>query len=467
MSGAGSLGDVKRPSPPENCSTCGAFLESVAGCAECKKRMEQPSDRERIPEKRPFKPYTNPGAPQENALYNLLSRTFSRLEPCKRPWCGLGLEADLLAVSPTNLTVADLREVPGVRQGIVHVPQHWRQPWFVEAADGTRHQISENPCDQAERSISRLRRKVESLTSVEGEPASRLMKYLMIFPDGYKFEGPKEYFIVERREVLTLQVRNFCDLAAAILETTSKQRLESRKCRSWVEGKILSNTDDSILGTWLDPAFDQVEPEPPKTERWRFQLSYKRIRSEKQEGVSPEGVRLTPTRKILDNRRAKLFGVLIVGMVLGTVGWRVSDANKSLTVSQSNPPESSSPNNNVSASEALQAAAPAIAKHGVATDGESSERRHSDLKRHPEQASDRADPSKAATDSDLKQRRLELEIDKAIRRRAIAGVTVQFKNGRAYLKGRVASERQKAAAEKAARNVPGVVDVRSSIETGL
>ena len=434
--------------------------------------MDKPSGETPNTEKSLFKPYANISSSIESNLYKILSHAFSGLDPRERPWCGLGLEVGLLAVSPTQLTVADVKEVRGVRQAIVRVPQNWREPWYVDAADGTRHQLSDDPCDRAESSIAILKRSLDCLASADDQPASRRVKYLIIFPDGYSFEGPKEYFIVERREVLTLQLRNLRDLPASILATTQKQRLDSRSCRSWIEGTILKKTDDSILGTWLDPAFDQVESEPPKKERWWLQLRYKRMPSEQQEVASADSVPMTPIRKTFEHRQVKLLGVVVTGMVLGIVGWRLSDANKLLTSisqSQSNPSMSASrPENSVNAPEAGEDASVGIAHDPVAATEvrESGEFREAELKRpdkNLERTSKPAEQSQPREDADRKQRRLELEIDKAIRLRAIAGVTVDFVGDTARLKGRVATENQKAAAEQAARGVPGVKNVRNFI----
>ena len=56
-----------------------------------------------------------------------------------------------------------------------------------------------------------------------------------------------------------------------------------------------------------------------------------------------------------------------------------------------------------------------------------------------------------------------MEIYKAIENRAIIGIAVSVDNGTAYLEGQVATERQKRAAESAARSVGGVERVRSRI----
>jgi hypothetical protein len=60
-------------------------------------------------------------------------------------------------------------------------------------------------------------------------------------------------------------------------------------------------------------------------------------------------------------------------------------------------------------------------------------------------------------------RNLAAEVVKAIQNRAIEGVQVSVKNNIVYLEGRVASERQRHAAELAAAGVPGVHGVRNRI----
>ncbi len=69
----------------------------------------------------------------------------------------------------------------------------------------------------------------------------------------------------------------------------------------------------------------------------------------------------------------------------------------------------------------------------------------------------------ALNDPEIKKRLTEIQIYKAIRNRAITGVEVSLINGTAYLNGRVETERQKSAAERAARSVPAVTNVRNRI----
>jgi len=219
----------------------------------------------------------------------MLAQAFSETDPHERPWCGIGVEVGLLAVSPTNLTVADIREVNKVQQALVHVPQNWREPWHVETLDGAKHQVIGNPCDRAERAISSIKHSLEPFLSSGEQPTFRFIKYLIIFSDGYTFEGPKEFFIIERDEVLTLQLRSFHDLTEMILAPTQQQRVDSKKCRAWVEDSILRKSDGSIPGTWLDPVFDKVEAEPAKKQRWRLHHPrHQEVLTEKQAVFSSE-----------------------------------------------------------------------------------------------------------------------------------------------------------------------------------
>jgi hypothetical protein len=69
--------------------------------------------------------------------------------------------------------------------------------------------------------------------------------------------------------------------------------------------------------------------------------------------------------------------------------------------------------------------------------------------------------------ADIRRKRLETEVAKAIENRAIAGVAVAVIDEIIYLDGRVATERQRNAAEQAARSVAGVEKVRNRIGVNL
>jgi type II secretory pathway predicted ATPase ExeA len=69
----------------------------------------------------------------------------------------------------------------------------------------------------------------------------------------------------------------------------------------------------------------------------------------------------------------------------------------------------------------------------------------------------------ASENSGIRSKQIEAQVQRAIANRAIEGVEVSVIDGTAYLQGRVASERQKRAAERAANSVEGVKQVRSRI----
>lgn len=443
----------------------------------------------------PFKPYANISCPTEKQLYETLIQAFSETDPAERPWCGIGLEMGVLALSPTNLTVADIREVSGVEQAVVHVPQNWREPWYVETADGTRHEVSENPCDKAERAISNIKLSLGSFLNPDEQPRLRSIKYLILFPDGYTFDGTKEFSILDHNDVLRLGVRNFRELAEEILKPTQQHRLDSRKYRAWIEGSVLKENDDSVVGTWLDPAFDEVETEPAKRQRWWIRrLRYQEVPVEKEELSSSDNMQTIPIQQKLKWRQTKLTLTIIAAMIIGIIGWRLhEDTKPATTASHSNaPPSPAPPDNNINAAEVVKAAIPEstpalpenedrdivpgmeVRKSNGREDREEAQPSlraqspKSSKKNQPiESAKKLSKPTQDVEDSELKRQKIELKIHEAIRRRAITGVTVSFVGGKAHLKGRVDTEGQKSAAEKAARSIPGVKQVRSSIEVNF
>ncbi|MEX0805119.1 MAG: AAA family ATPase [Candidatus Binatia bacterium] len=75
----------------------------------------------------------------------------------------------------------------------------------------------------------------------------------------------------------------------------------------------------------------------------------------------------------------------------------------------------------------------------------------------------RQSPAPSRQEPVASDRTLEVEIHRAINLRAIRGVAVSVQDGTAYLKGRVASPRQRITATRAARSVPGVKAVENQI----
>jgi hypothetical protein len=76
-------------------------------------------------------------------------------------------------------------------------------------------------------------------------------------------------------------------------------------------------------------------------------------------------------------------------------------------------------------------------------------------------------PATPLEDADIRRKHLETENSKAIENRAITGIAVSVIDEITYLDGRVATERQRNAAERAARSVAGVERVRNRIVINL
>jgi hypothetical protein len=469
---------VEPASPARKCSVCGAILESnVAYCSKCTTGGGERTDPAGGIENGPFKPYANISSPIEKELYEMLAQAFSEMDPRERPWCRIGVDVGLLAVSPTDVTVADFHEVKGIQQGIVHVPRNWRKPWYVETANGARHAIQGSPSEQAERSVSSIKQSLDSFRDASDPPALPRIKYLIIFPDGYDFEGPKEFSILDREGVLTLTLRNLHNLPEAILQATRDERLDSRKYRKWIEKGVVRKNDDSIIGTWLDPAFDKVEPELSRTPFWRLRQPRDQgaVAGDK-EIASSDSSRTRSIQTTYKWSRSKVILSVITGIVIGTVGWRIYHAGKAATsVSRSRPrltpppPDitrntaqvipAAMPQNNPSLSENEKRDIVAAAK--IRTPSEAKEPEQNQFVESTKKPRDR---TQDAQDTELNRQKIELQIRHAIRLRAITGVTVNFRGDKAYLKGKVDTESQRSAAEKAARSVPGVKEVRNSIE---
>ena len=85
----------------------------------------------------------------------------------------------------------------------------------------------------------------------------------------------------------------------------------------------------------------------------------------------------------------------------------------------------------------------------------------------PTKSTASAPPRPGHKESPLTNRDLQIEVAKAIASRAIMGVEVSVVQGTAILDGRVATERQRRAAERAALSVSGVERVRNRIAVSL
>jgi osmotically-inducible protein OsmY len=318
----------------------------------------------------------------------------------------------------------------------------------------------------------------ESLRDGDTQPGLPRIKYLIIFPDGYDFEGPKEFSIIDRDGVLTLTLQNLRNLPQAILQTTRDEKLDSRMYRKWIEDGVLRKKDDSMIGTWLDPAFDKIEAEP-KAPFWRLGRSRDpEALAEKEELRLPDTSRTRSIQTISKWSRSRVILAVTTGIVIGTVGWRLYHDSKAATsVSRPRPPVSPPPSDKtMNAAQVIQTAMPqnnpSLAENQertvasaarISTRSEAPEPESTAKNQFVESAQKSPDRSQDSQDAKINRQKIELQIRHAIRLRAITGVTVNFTGHRAYLNGQVHTESQRSAAEKAARSVSGVKEVRNSI----
>jgi BON domain/Nuclease-related domain len=428
------------------------------------------------PEKKSFKPYIDISAGLGKELYERLIQAFSEMDPHERPWCGIGAKVDLIAISPRGVTVAVIKELSGAEKGVVHVSQNWREPWYVETVDNQKVNIEENPCEQAERAINAIKSTLDSFLRAHDQRFPRV-KCLITFPDAYDFKGPKDFSILDRDEVMTLKLRNFRDLPEAILQPAQHETLDSRKYRKWIESALVTGNDDSIAGTWLDPAFDKPEAERPKGQPWRLRRPGQQRLAEQEKVSSSDS---SQTRRIQARfawGKPKLAITVITATIIGIMGWRLYDGDKptpsvSYAPRPVSPPRTENPTNATKVIPASMLPDTASLAENKKPDAlpapeitKPSEVQKPELagKNQPIEAA-RKSNVQASEDSELKRQKIELQIRRAIHRRAITGVTVSFIGDTAYLKGEVETEKQKSAAEKAARSVPGVKGIRNSID---
>jgi hypothetical protein len=428
-------------------------------------------------EMQPFKLYVGTNSASEKEIYETLIKAFSEVDSRARPWCGIKAKVDLLAVSPTNLTLAVIEKISGSEKGLVHVPQNWREPWQLEPVGSERRPIESNPCEQAERAVSVIKNSLRSFRKSNDDGLLPCIKCLIIFPDGYDFEGPKDFSVLDHDEVVTINLRNVRDLPKAILQPTQQERLDSRKYRKWIETGVLSSNDDSVLGTWLDPAFDPPDPEVPNKFWCLSHPRHREVPAEEEELSSSDGPRATPLPRKFKGRQLKLAVTVITGILIGMVSWRLHDRVRPIPSASYSLPSVSSPRPEdvTKVSQVIQAPMPQDKLSLQDDSGEAvpaPEPTKAGEVREPEltgeKSSERVKKPRSQTppseDSELKRKKIERQIHNAILLRAINGVTVHFAGETAYLDGRVETENQKSAAEKAARSIPGVEELRNSIQ---
>jgi hypothetical protein len=457
------------------CPRCATVLDRAdEPCWKCGREADKSIESANSAQ-RSFKPYVHIETEFGKQLGKTLTQAFSEIDPGERPWCGIGAKVDLLTVSPRAVTVAVLPKVRDAKKGVIHVPQNWREPWQVEADHGQKHELEVNPATQAETALRDITHSLRSFLKTNEYEGFPLIRCLILFPDGLDLQGPKDFSIIDSDEVVRLSARTFRDLAQEIEQTSINGRFDSRSYRKWLESSILRSNDDSIFATWLDPAFDPPTIEPPKRQLW--QRSRRRLDPEMAEEKKVASCDVTPNRPAqvtFTRRQLQLSTIAITIIIVALIGWRSYAPRATTSVVHPRPhgsvPRSDNPPAKTEVSQAI------VQNVSVADDEKadslpvSETAKQSELRDEPAAKQEAIDNNKtrarmdASENLELKRQKVERQVRNAIFLRAIEGVTVSVLEDTAYLEGHVETEAQRSAAEKAARSVPEIKQLRSSIQ---
>jgi hypothetical protein len=406
-----------------------------------------------------------------------LTEAFASLHPSETPWFGMDFDGDLLAVTPYGITVTEIIDPGTIENGTIHQSTSFSGPWLLCMPDGTDFSI-ENPIERGKRAIRRVEDKLIQFFRDRHHPLRNRITGLVVFPDRYHLNMANEHrtFVEQRFNVRVVNAR---ELTREMLRPVQAERLDPELCREWLSTSVLHNPDDdSIALTWLDPNGETI------SETAHSFAAQKPMNGQRKAPWPELAKPFSNEIGALPRRRgraiAKIAGSsLVIGLGLFAL-WQVYEPNTRLFESSlarrvlgKNIPKSEIPADEYSlaANEPNFREVPGEKDSSRFTDAlaPSNGNHRANSIRAPGEALPTVPPEKSLTDRDpaaptsSPQKAMESQIGKAINQRAVEGVLVSFVNDTAYLTGAVLSEKQKAAAEEAARNVPGVKRVQSSI----
>jgi hypothetical protein len=402
-----------------------------------------------------------------------LAEAFASLDPRETPWFGLDLDADLVAVTPYGVTVVALVDSGAVENATVFKSLFPEGPWLLTTPDGTDLAI-DNPIVNAQRAMRAFEDKLTAFFRHRRETSQTIrVNGLIVFPDGYDLKHANEPYTLAEGSA-GLRVINADELAKELLEP-GQARLSPELGREWLYTSILpSRDDDSIALTWLDPNGETISK--------RVRTLTNRRRPDDYRAQPPRSSEVFTNPGAASVRRRPRFGMIAAVSLVVVVGsmalWDIYAPQEPLSQSflarrvlgkNGRTPELSRPNDPAPAKEPQRSEVPgdrdlrALQNSQPSSDGNGvPENKIADSKA-AEAVSQAEGSSPDLPVVTARQKTVEAQIDRAIHLRAVDGVYVVFVNDTAYLTGSVLSEKQKAAAEEAARKVPGVKRVQSSI----
>jgi hypothetical protein len=481
---------------PQDCPSCGNPGEPRDGfCGKCGADLKQ-QDSQEIPnrgdaeldESAPTPEIAPPVSQRTQApaevndssvfkkkINDDLTEAFASLDPYETPWFGMDLDGDLLALTPSGITVTETIDPGTVETGTIHQSTSFAGPWLLCMPDGTDLPI-ENPIERVKRAIRRVEDKLTRFFRDRNNPLQNRITGLVVFPDRYHLNMPNEHrtFVEQRVKV---RVINANELTKEMLRPVRAERLNPELCREWLATSVLHNPDDdSIALTWLDPIGETISA--PEYTFPAHQAMNRQRKAPPPELPKPLiNQNGAPLRQKAGSAIAKIAGSsLVIGLGLFAL-WQVYEPNQWVAESslvrrvlgKNIPGLVPADNKSLAANERRLREVPGERDSGNLTDvlAPTNGNRSANTIMTPGEAPAPVPVDKTVTQAPAStassQKAIESQIGRAINQRAVEGVLVSFVNETAYLTGAVLSEKQKVAAEEAARNVPGVKRVQSSI----
>jgi hypothetical protein len=481
----------------QECPSCGNLGEARDGfCGKCGADLKQERSPETVeagaPEldKATKREIAQPPDPQTRApiethdssvfqkqINERVTEAFASLDPRETPWFGMDLDGDLLAVTPYEIIVTEVIDPGPLENGTIHQSESFGGPWLSCTPDGTERPI-QNPVERVNRAMGRVEDKLARFFRNRKNPLQSRITGLVVFPDRYCLNIANEHrtFVEQSANVRVINAR---ELRKEMLRAVHAERLNPELCRKWLATAVLHNPeDDSMSLTWLDPNGDtgservySLASQKTMIDEWEMRPSELPKAFAKVNGARSQ----RKTKAV-----AKIAGSsLVIGLGLFVV-WQVYEPNKRIG-------ESSLARRLLGAdffksevSRDTDSLVPNEATHWEAA-GERDSNKLTDTF-SPTNGNHFANSSQAADEmpnavptaknppqvnppapTGSSQKSIEHQIGRAIHQRAVEGVVVSVVDDTVYLTGAVLSEKQKAAAEQAARSVPGVKRVQSSI----
>jgi hypothetical protein len=376
---------------------------------------------------------------------------------------------DLLAACPQAIIVAKIIDPRGIEKAFVHSSLDPLRSWLLTKPDGSDHSL-ENPVPKALQAIRGVRTTLGPYLESRARVSGLRLKGLIVFPDEYEIGRVKQQVNYDTATTV-MRIINVRELPEEVFKPVQRQRIDPERCREWLRATVLKGAENGFTaGTWLDPNAADISKRARTIAGQASVVRQGTIPDMSQPSAGTPPARSLPKIGRIVARTAELSLVLAVVVLISL--WQLDRLRSLNPFPQSLaregvpvPPSESPPQSQDGAAPQVEDSngsnrpSPSVGEPPL-PDREkiAAETGHTGLT-----APDSVAEDQARFSPEIKRKAIEDRIDTAIRNRAVAGVKVSFVDDTAYLDGEVISHNQKAAAERAARAIPEVKRVRSSI----